>query len=47
MGKLEILRTDFGGIVIRFICAVILHIQIESEVRQAISMIKYYVNHIT
>ena len=45
-GQVNMLKADFAQLLVRFTCAVILHIQVESEVNQAIRMIKYYINHI-
>ena len=45
-GQVNMLKADFAQLLVRFTCAVILHIQVESEVNQAIRMMKYYINHI-
>ena len=45
-GKIQMVKADFSGVLIRFTCAIVLHIQVESEINQAIRMMKYYINHI-
>ena len=34
-----------SDMIARFICAMLLHVQLEGEVRRALSMIKFYNNH--
>ncbi len=41
----KFLLVDFDIFIVRFICAILLHIQLEGEVRQGISMMKYSNNH--
>jgi hypothetical protein len=37
--------VDFSVFISRFICAVMLHIRLETEVRQGLNMIRYLINH--
>jgi len=37
--------TSYEMLVIRFICALLLHIQLEKEIRVALGMIKYFATH--
>ena len=36
---------DTGMLIVRFLCTVLLHIQLEGEIRTALGMIKYFNNH--
>ena len=36
---------DTSILIVRFLCTVLLHIQLEGEIRTALSMIKYFNNH--
>ena len=38
-------KIGYELVIMRFICVILLHIQIESEVRQALTMVKYQINH--
>lgn len=37
--------SDYQVVLTRFLCAILLHIQLEADVRQGIAMLKYYNNH--
>ena len=45
-GDRMMLKADFPTLLVRFVCAIILHIQVEKEIAQSIQMMKYYINHI-
>lgn len=45
-GERMMLKADFQTLLVRLVCAIILHIQVEKEIAQSIRMIKYYINHI-
>lgn len=38
-------KVSTGLLIVQFICIFLLHLQIESEVRQAVYMMKYLLNH--
>lgn len=43
--NLIIMATDTNMLTVRFLCSILLHIQLEGETRRALSMIKYFNNH--